>query len=349
MKDYKQIWDNLSGSFDDAAFFVCCVGDEDEIRSNGALTATFLREVLQIEPHDKVLEIGCGIARIGRELAPHCGEWHGADISGNMIAYARERTQGISNIHLHELPGSHLSIFADNYFDCVYSTIVFMHLDKLEMFTYIREAYRVLAPGGRVYFDTYNILAPQAWEEFRGVLDKYPYGNRPGHVSQFSTPQEMRKFMEEAGFRDVHVDGENNQQLVIALGRKSAAKGFRRSRTALRAGRSGEQEVARAGDIGLQVVGLDPTANAWRNEAEMLNKLALARSEYIAALQEEIERLHVSIEGKNEYITAVDQVIDAKNRHIARLEGLVQRYEALLGALPVRIALRLRKAITRGK
>ena len=73
MKDYKNIWDGVSGDFHDAAHNVCFLVDEEEIRGNGAITASFLREVLQITPSDKVLEIGCGIGRIGRELAPSCG------------------------------------------------------------------------------------------------------------------------------------------------------------------------------------------------------------------------------------------------------------------------------------
>src|SRR3954451_4508041 len=103
MRDYKQIWDNLSTTFADASYHVCLIGDEDEIQRNGAITTEFLVSVLRIEPTDKVLEIGCGVARIGRELAPHCAEWHGCDISGNMIAYAKERVAGIPNITLHEL------------------------------------------------------------------------------------------------------------------------------------------------------------------------------------------------------------------------------------------------------
>ena len=99
-----------------------------------------------------MLEIGCGIGRIGRQLAPYCSEWHGSDISGNMIGHARARTEGIPNVFLHELPESNLDIFTDGYFDVVYSSIVFMHLDKVEMFGYIRDAYRGLAPGGRAYF-----------------------------------------------------------------------------------------------------------------------------------------------------------------------------------------------------
>lgn len=223
MKDYKTIWNNLSTTRADAAYHVFFGdGDEDQIRSNGAYTAAFLRDVLRIDNSHKVLEIGCGVARIGRELAPSCGEWHGTDISGNMIAHAAKRTGDIPNIYLHELPDNTLSIFPDDYFDRVYSSIVFMHLDKPEMFTYIKEAHRVLKPGGRAYFDTYNILAPEAWQVFLETLAAFSPGERPGHVSQFSTPQELKKFMDESGFACVMID-DQNPALVVALGRKGAA------------------------------------------------------------------------------------------------------------------------------
>src|SRR4051812_27295599 len=133
MKNYKETWNDLSKNFEDASYHVCCIEDEEQIRSNGAITAGFLQNVLRITPSHKVLEIGCGVARIGRELATACGEWHGADISGNMIRFARERTAGLPNVYLYELPNASLSIFPDEMFDRVYCTIVLMHLDKLDM------------------------------------------------------------------------------------------------------------------------------------------------------------------------------------------------------------------------
>ena len=222
-KDYKYIWNNLSTSFDKAAFYVCCIDDEDDIRKNGAITAKFLQSVLKIEPGDKVLEIGCGVARIGKELAPLCDEWHGVDISGNMIAHAKQRTEGMPNVHLHELPDNSLSIFPDDTFDCVYSSIVFMHLDKPDMFKYICEAYRVLRSGGRAYFDTYNLLAPGAWQVFLSLVNIFSSGERPGHVSQFSTPPEFEKYLVEAGFDAVELS-DLDTQLVVARGRKGSSQ-----------------------------------------------------------------------------------------------------------------------------
>jgi SAM-dependent methyltransferase len=319
LKDYKKIWNDLSTTSDDAAFFVGYLSDEDEIRQNGAKTAEFLRGVLQIQPTDRVLEIGCGIARIGRELAPHCGEWHGADISGNMVKYAAQRTRDVPHVHLHELPASNLSIFTDGYFDAVYSSIVFMHLDKTEMFTYIRDAFRVLAPGGRAYFDTYNILAAEAWAEFAKIVDAFPSGAKPGHVSQFSTPQEMGKFMQEAGFQDIIIDWEDNPQLVVTVAVKP-----------------GDKATAVRPESAVRDVNIDDIEQAPVEEYDFI-----LRGEWTALVE--------NVEEKNRYIEELERTLAAKNEHIRRLERTTSKQEAMLSALPVRVAARLSGGARRKK
>lgn len=313
MKDYKDVWNNLSESFSNANFYVWGIGDEEELRRNGAITADFLRQVLDISPGSRVLEIGCGIARIGRELAPMCGEWHGADISSNMIAYAAERTAGVPNVYLHELPDTTLGIFPDNYFDCVYSTIVFMHLDKLDMFRYMQEANRVLAPGGRAYFDTYNILGPEAWGEFVNLLEVFSPGMRPQHMSQFSTPQEMEKFMQEAGFEDVRVAGDD-PQLVVAVGRKPEQRDFGRVESI--AGRSGEPAHPREND--------EPGQEGDRlvTPAEVLNMIAAKKT-----LRAEVDQLKEYVERQSEYARALEGTVEEKNSYIEDLEQRLMAYD----------------------
>jgi ubiquinone/menaquinone biosynthesis C-methylase UbiE len=326
MKDYKAVWNNLSSTLADALFFVGYLGeDEEAIRSNGKHTADFLRSVLQIEPTDRVLEIGCGVARIGHELAPFCAEWHGSDISGNMIKFARARTDDIPNIFLHELPEPNLSIFNGGYFDCVYSTIVFMHLDKAEMFNYMRETYRVLAPGGRAYFDTYNIVAPEAWHDFMALIEAFPLGNRPEHISQFSSVPEMRKFMEAAGFDEIHL-GDENPALVVALGKKREQEDYERPATALN-----PEVVERVA--------------AWRQQevADTASHKGVAEVRGAVLPYDDWLALRENVAVKDAYIAQMETVVADKNRHIAALERHISKQEKTLGALPVRVAVRLSK------
>jgi SAM-dependent methyltransferase len=220
-------------------------------------------------------------------------------------------------VHLYELPQSNLAIFQSGYFDCVYSTIVFMHLDKVEVFNYIREVYRLLAPGGRAYFDTYNLLAPQAWEEFVKIADSLPAWVRPGHVSQFSTPPEMRKYMEEAGFDPVHID-DTNPQLVVALGYKAAEDNVERPESAM-----------------------NPNADM-RTGAE-LAAIYLADTE--PSVYNELMQVRQNVEAKNRYIEELERTLQQKNRHIEKLERLTRRQQRKLDTVPGRIVVRL----TRGR
>jgi SAM-dependent methyltransferase len=241
------------------------------------------------------------------------GEWHGADISGNMLSFARERTEGMPNVFLHELPDSDLGIFNDGYFDCIYSTIVLMHLDKIEMFNYLRDAYRVLAPGGRAYFDTLNILSPEAWQMFMNIIATFTPRQRPGHVSQFSTPQEMQKFMQEAGFAEIRVDGDN-PQLVVALGRKPDQEGFQRPTEALN-----PHALTRQVDEGF--------LNVVDNNAILPYAEWLKINEHIAA--------------KDSYISQLEGSLAEKERHISTLEARLHKQEQMLKKLPMRVASRL--------
>src|SRR5205085_10548839 len=78
----------------------------------------------------------------------------------------------------------------------------------------------------------YNLLAPEAWQEFIKITQMFPLGQRPGHVSQFSTPQEFEKFIVEAGFADAQVDA-TNPQLVVGVGHKHEERGWKRPQSAL--------------------------------------------------------------------------------------------------------------------
>ncbi len=95
------------------------------------------------------LEIGCGPGRLMRPLAAVFSEIHGVDVSDQMIRRARELLRHTPNAHPHSTTGSDLALFPDGKFDFVYSYAVFQHIPSREVvFQYLREAWRVLKPGG---------------------------------------------------------------------------------------------------------------------------------------------------------------------------------------------------------
>jgi SAM-dependent methyltransferase len=97
----------------------------------------------------RVLEIGCGAARVTRALAQLFGEVHAVDISTEMVERARLALAAFPNAHVYQNNGIDLSVVPDLPFDFAFSTIVFQHIPSLEIIeNYLREVSRVLRPGG---------------------------------------------------------------------------------------------------------------------------------------------------------------------------------------------------------
>jgi SAM-dependent methyltransferase len=204
---YGRVWDQSSTNLRHARLSVAGYDDEGEWRRTGVATADYMVRAGAIGPKDTVLEIGCGAARVGVQLAPRCGRWIGADVSRNMLGHAREalRAANITNVDFVHLNGYDLEGIADASADVVYCTAVFMHLEEWDRFRYVREAFRVLRPGGRVYFDNFNLLTAEGWALFDDTA-RLDIAVRPPNVSKSSTPQELHCYAERAGFEGIEVD-----------------------------------------------------------------------------------------------------------------------------------------------
>jgi cyclopropane fatty-acyl-phospholipid synthase-like methyltransferase len=102
----------------------------------------------------RVLEIGCGAGRVTRALAGYFGEVHAVDVSGEMVARAREAVKDFPGAHIYQNNGKDLSVVpADRPFDFAFSTIVFQHISSREIIeNYVREVARLLRPGALFKF-----------------------------------------------------------------------------------------------------------------------------------------------------------------------------------------------------
>ena len=215
--DYKGVWTALSGSLSSAKMHVSGTEDEAVVETSGAGTSAFLLDKVGIAPTDVVLEIGCGIGRVGKHLAGRCRRWIGADVSPNMLKFAAERLGDFANVEFVELSGNDLRPIPDNSIDVVYCTVVFMHLEGWDRYGYVEEAFRVLRPGGKLYVDNVNLCSDAGWSIFE-THRKFPPAERPDHITVCSTPEELVEYLKRAGFEQIQ--SRPGDELIAVWGRK---------------------------------------------------------------------------------------------------------------------------------
>ena len=203
---YQQTWDSVSQSVSDARYSVAGTADEAELDRSGHSSALDIAREVGLTSNDRVLEIGCGVARIGQRIASMCKQWVGADVSVNMLRHAKAACAAASatNVDFFHLNGTDLAGIPDSSFDVVYCTAVFMHLEEWDRYRYVREAHRVLKPGGRIYFDNMSLISDEGWRQFDALV-RYDPAARPPNISKASTPEELRTYATRAGFTDINV------------------------------------------------------------------------------------------------------------------------------------------------
>ena len=220
---YQEFWDRQSETVDSAIRAVDGSSDESTVQLTGRWTANQVASALSLQPGDEVLELGCGVGRIGKELAPRCSRWVGSDISPNMLKAARHRLDGLGNVDFHQLERSSFSgIFADNSFDKAYSVAVFCHMDKEDLFLYLRDLHRIIRPGGVIYMETWNLAHPVGWSRWQyevGNWSKLAAGERKdAGRNQFCHPAEFALYVKQAGF-ELLAQHDNSPWVQIVAGK----------------------------------------------------------------------------------------------------------------------------------
>ncbi|TAJ21288.1 MAG: class I SAM-dependent methyltransferase [Planctomycetota bacterium] len=204
--DYKSVWNAIASVREHAFELVDESTSEEALVRSGQQLAPHVVQGLGISRDDVVLEIGCGVARLGREVAPHAREYWGLDVSENMLAIARERCAHLPNARFVAGNGADLAGLPDSFADVVYCHAVLIHMDKEDLYSYLVDARRVLKPGGLFYFDVWNLAHPVGW--LRWQVERTLYrskADRPLHRNQFSTAAELRAMLRVAGWEVLHL------------------------------------------------------------------------------------------------------------------------------------------------
>lgn len=202
-ESYQSFWDHQAATPEGALAGVDGSASEAIVRRTGAWAARQVVAALALDGTQRVLELGCGVGRIGRELADRCALWYGVDVSEAMLKVAAERLAHVPHKSLSVLRRTALPMLADGALDAVYSVAVLCHMDKEDLFLYVREVERVLRPGGLAYLETWNLAHPMGWRRWRFEVDAWARSDqqRRKNVSrnQFCVPEEFRLYVEQAG------------------------------------------------------------------------------------------------------------------------------------------------------
>lgn len=145
-----------------------------------------------LQPHEVVLDVGCGIGRMAVPLTDYLtlpGKYEGIDIIRMGIDWCQKNiTSRFSNFRfqLADVYNSHYNVrgtyqayeyrfpFDDNYFDFVFLTSVFTHLPVRETEHYLSEISRVLKPGGRC-FATFFLLNEESRQLMAGKSSTFNF------------------------------------------------------------------------------------------------------------------------------------------------------------------------------
>ncbi|MEX2302904.1 MAG: class I SAM-dependent methyltransferase [Bryobacterales bacterium] len=237
----REDWDRRAR--EDASYYVAFgrrrQTREEFLSSAGDVLRSLREEYRRFPPRTNfrelaALEIGCGPGRLMAALSEDFGRLFGVDVSGEMVALARENLKGIPHAGARQGNGADLAGFADSSIDFCYSYAVFQHIpDNGVVRNYLREACRVLKPGG-VFKGQLNGLpqtrqpgadaTPVCGWSARAAVSESPEEQRVAVDTWCGVgfrPEEIALFAAEQGMQLLAMDGFDTQYLWVTMRKPS--------------------------------------------------------------------------------------------------------------------------------
>ncbi|CAN4118115.1 unnamed protein product [Withania somnifera] len=179
---------------------------EGFVSTGGIDTTKEFVSMLDLQPGQNVLDVGCGIGGGDFYMAENYDVHVVAiDLSINMISFALERAIGLKCAVEFEVADCTKKTYPDGTFDVIYSRDTILHIqDKPALFS---SFYRWLKPGGKVLISDYCKSSRPASEEFSGYIKQRGYD-----LHDAATYGQM---LRDAGFDEVVAEDRTEQFINV--------------------------------------------------------------------------------------------------------------------------------------
>jgi SAM-dependent methyltransferase len=161
------------------------------------------RRVKMLSSHLKrgmtVLELGCGTGYFTQELVRSGADVVAIDVSPELLEIARTNCSA-PNVQ-YQIGNAYALSYDDAVFDSVVGSSVLYHL---EIEKALRDVYRVLKPGGTIFFTEPNMLNPQIAVQKNIPWIKRKLGDSPSETAFFRW--RLGRLLEQTGYRDIRID-----------------------------------------------------------------------------------------------------------------------------------------------
>jgi SAM-dependent methyltransferase len=203
-------------------------GDEAWFWAQGERDLQTMLDLLELTPErdETVLDIGCGVGRLLRALAPRVHATVGIDVSSQMLDRARANLAGLP-VTLHLGDGTSLQPVPDASVDGVVSLVVFQHIpDPQITLGYVRDIGRVLRPGGWAGIHVSDDPAVHAADyvmpsRLKRLLGRAPQGqDDPAWRGSAVSLQDVRTAADAGGCDVQRVVNEGSQYCLVRLHRR---------------------------------------------------------------------------------------------------------------------------------
>jgi len=176
----------------------CWANDTPAGQIRQDMKARMAMEHIDISEGKKILEIGCGNGEFSKRFLKIRAQMFCVDISTKSIETLKNKYPN-TNITFQAADVEHLP-YPDNHFDGVIGNGVLHHLDIDKC---LKEIYRVLKTGGKIFFTEPNLLNPEVFLE-----TQVPWIGKIAQKTEDETAfvrWEIKKKLKEIGFINITV------------------------------------------------------------------------------------------------------------------------------------------------